>query len=174
MRLCSPTAKLFTASSSENPDLWRVLKEGGNNFGIVTRFTLRSFPYAPLWTSGIVTLAAFQYAKSLKTYHDYLAHASSGKPGAFDEDAAGPNPQFCLHPETWISDPSHFQSCIPRSQRTRSGQLIGMQRSFKSLRASIKTEWRPTHASSKDLVVLHLLEPVTHGARQLSAMILKL
>ncbi|GAM37142.1 hypothetical protein TCE0_022f06807 [Talaromyces pinophilus] len=82
--------KVVTASSSENPDLWRVLKGGGNNFGIVTRFTLRSFPYAPLWTSGIVTLAAFQYAKSLKAYHDYLAHASSGKPGAFDEDAAGP------------------------------------------------------------------------------------
>ncbi|EED23504.1 FAD binding domain protein [Talaromyces stipitatus ATCC 10500] len=82
--------KVVTASASENPDLWRVLKGGGNNFGIVTRFTLRSFPYAPLWTSGIVTLAAFQYAKSLKAYHDYLAHTSSGKPGAFDEDAAGP------------------------------------------------------------------------------------
>ena len=82
--------KVVTASASENPDLWRVLKGGGNNFGIVTRFTLRSFPYAPLWTSGIVTLAAFQHAKSLKAYHDYLAHTSSGKPGAFDEDAAGP------------------------------------------------------------------------------------
>lgn len=82
--------KIVTASASENPDLWRVLKGGGNNFGIVTRFTLRSFPYAPLWTSGLMTLAAFQYAKSLKAYHDYLAHTSSGKPGAFDEDAAGP------------------------------------------------------------------------------------
>lgn len=82
--------KIVIASASENPDLWRVLKGGGNNFGIVTRFTLRSFPYAPLWTSGIVTLAALQYAKSLKAYHDYLTHTSSGKPGAFDEDAAGP------------------------------------------------------------------------------------
>lgn len=82
--------KVVTASASENPDLWRVLKGGGNNFGIVTRFTLRSFPYAPLWTSSIVTPAVFQYAKSLRAYHDYLTHASSGKPGAFDEDAAGP------------------------------------------------------------------------------------
>lgn len=82
--------KVVTASAEENPDLWRVLKGGGNNFGIVTRFTLRSFPYAPVWTAGIVTLAAFQYEKSLNAYHDYLAHASSGKPGAFDEDAAGP------------------------------------------------------------------------------------
>ena len=82
--------RVVTATASENPDLWRVLKGGGNNFGIVTRFTLRSFPYAPVWTLGIVTPAAFQYAKSLKAYHDYLSHASSGKPGAFDEDAAGP------------------------------------------------------------------------------------
>lgn len=82
--------KVVTASASENSDLWKVMKGGGNNFGIMTRFTLRCFPSAPLWTSGIVTLAAFQYAKSLKAFNDYLAHTSSGKPGAFDEDAASP------------------------------------------------------------------------------------
>jgi hypothetical protein len=33
---------------------------------------------------------AFQHAKALKAYHNYLEHASSGQPGAFDENTAGP------------------------------------------------------------------------------------
>lgn len=81
---------VVTASASEHPDLWRVLKGGAGNFGIVTRFTLRSLPAAPLWFGQLFTPAAFQQAKALKVYHDYLAHASSGRPGAFDENAAGP------------------------------------------------------------------------------------
>jgi FAD/FMN-containing dehydrogenase len=78
-----------TASASENPELWRVLKGGGNNFGIVTQFTLRSLTAAPIWKS-MMFGPAFQHAKMLKDYHDYLDHASSGKLGAFDENAAGP------------------------------------------------------------------------------------
>lgn len=84
------SGSIVTASASQNSELWRVLKGGCNNFGIVTRFTLRSMPAAPVWTSQTIIPAAFQHAKALKAYHDYLEHASSGRPGAFDEDAAGP------------------------------------------------------------------------------------
>ncbi|KAH7304282.1 FAD binding domain protein [Stachybotrys elegans] len=78
---------VVTASASENPELWRVLKGGGNNFGIVTRFTLRSIPSAPIWVGQMFAPAVFQKAKALKAYHDYLEHASSS---GFDENAAGP------------------------------------------------------------------------------------
>jgi FAD/FMN-containing dehydrogenase len=81
---------IVTASASENPDLWRVLKGGSSNFGIVTRFQLRSIPSAPIWTSQMFAPAAFQQEKALAVYHDYIEHASSGRPGAFDENAAGP------------------------------------------------------------------------------------
>ena len=81
---------IVTASASEHPELWRVLKGGANNFGVVTRFTMRSMPAAPLWASQTIAPAAFQHAKALKAYHSYLKHASSGQPGAFDENAAGP------------------------------------------------------------------------------------
>ena len=81
---------VVTASASLHPELWRVLKGGSNNFGIVTRFTLRSLPSAPLWVGQMFAPAAFQYAKALKAYHNYLEHASSGQPDAFDENAAGP------------------------------------------------------------------------------------
>ncbi|KAI9691310.1 MAG: hypothetical protein M1820_009773 [Bogoriella megaspora] len=81
---------IVMASASEHSDLWRVLKGGSNNFGIVTRFTLRAMPAGLVWASQTIAPAAFQHAKALKAYHDYLNHVSSGQPGAFDENAAGP------------------------------------------------------------------------------------
>ncbi|KAK3937345.1 hypothetical protein QBC46DRAFT_12195 [Diplogelasinospora grovesii] len=80
---------VVTASASVRPDLWRVLKGGSSNFGIVTHFTLRSLPSAPLWV-GRMFSPGYQHAKALAAWHDYLEHVSSGQPGAFDENAAGP------------------------------------------------------------------------------------
>lgn len=37
------------ANASSCSDLFRVLKGGGNNFGIITRFILRTVPSAPVW-----------------------------------------------------------------------------------------------------------------------------
>jgi hypothetical protein len=85
---------VVTASSSVNPELWRVLKGGSSNFGIVTRFTLRSFPSAPVWIGEMYAPTVFQHAKGIKIFHDYLEHASSGQPGAFDENAPGPMLSF--------------------------------------------------------------------------------
>lgn len=34
---------IVNANAHENPDLWFALKGGSNNFGVVTRFDLRTF-----------------------------------------------------------------------------------------------------------------------------------
>lgn len=44
---------ILQANTHENADLWKALKGGGNNFGVVTRFDLRTYPQGPFW-SGIV------------------------------------------------------------------------------------------------------------------------
>ncbi|KAI1385203.1 uncharacterized protein F4822DRAFT_438116 [Hypoxylon trugodes] len=42
--------RIITADATgEYSDLFRVLKGGGNNFGIVTKFTMRTFSSGPLW-----------------------------------------------------------------------------------------------------------------------------
>ncbi|KAK5993998.1 FAD-dependent monooxygenase sdcF [Cladobotryum mycophilum] len=42
--------RIITAEAGgQHADLFRVLKGGGNNFGIVTRFTMRTFPSGPIW-----------------------------------------------------------------------------------------------------------------------------
>lgn len=81
---------VVNASATENADLWRVLKGGSSNFGIVTRFMMRSFPSTPIWVGQTYVPAALQRNRAFKALHGYLNHASSGEPGSFDENAAGP------------------------------------------------------------------------------------
>lgn len=84
------SGSITTASASTNPDLWRALKGGSNNFGIVTRFTVRSFPSAKIW-SGFLYMPASQTAKVLAAFHECVNRADSGDPSTtYDNDAAGP------------------------------------------------------------------------------------
>lgn len=79
-----------TASASTNSDLWRALKGGSNNFGIVTRFTARSFPSTKIW-SGFLYMPASQAVKVLTAFHQCVNRADSGDPATtYDNYAAGP------------------------------------------------------------------------------------
>ena len=44
----------MNANAKENYDLWLALKGGSNNFGVITRFDLRSFPQGDFWGGTIV------------------------------------------------------------------------------------------------------------------------
>ena len=41
-------ASIVTASETQNVDLFNVLRGGGNNFGIVTTYTLKVHPMGPV------------------------------------------------------------------------------------------------------------------------------
>ncbi|KAI1778061.1 FAD-binding domain-containing protein [Hypoxylon cercidicola] len=43
------SGEIVQANAKENTDLWRALRGGGNNFGIVTRFDLRTFTQGAFW-----------------------------------------------------------------------------------------------------------------------------
>lgn len=47
------SGKLVNANAREHSDLWFALRGGSNNFGVVTRFDLRTFEQGPFW-GGIV------------------------------------------------------------------------------------------------------------------------
>jgi hypothetical protein len=81
---------ITTASEKWNPDLWRALKGGGNNFGIVTRLTLRSFPSGSVW-SGFLYMPSSQAQKTLVGFNEFLDRIISDDEGkTYDEYAAGP------------------------------------------------------------------------------------
>lgn len=81
---------ITTASASTNPDLWRALKGGSNNFGIVTRFRARSFPSTKIW-SGFLYMRGSQAVNVLAAFHEYVNRACSSDPSTtYDNHAAGP------------------------------------------------------------------------------------
>ncbi|KAI0044154.1 FAD-binding domain-containing protein [Auriscalpium vulgare] len=51
--LVLPSGNVTTVTSADN-DLWFALRGGGNNFGIVTKFTLKSHPQTAVWGGSVV------------------------------------------------------------------------------------------------------------------------
>ncbi|KAI0753246.1 FAD binding domain-containing protein [Daedaleopsis nitida] len=45
---------IITANNSTNSDLWKTLKGGGGNFGIVTAYTLQAHPMGQVWGGNLV------------------------------------------------------------------------------------------------------------------------
>jgi hypothetical protein len=82
--------EIVTASATSNSDLWRALKGGANNFGVVTRFAARSFPSADIW-SGFLYMPSSQAPKVLSAFHEFVDRVVTNDEGkTYDEYAAGP------------------------------------------------------------------------------------
>lgn len=73
------------ASELINPELWRALKGGSNNFGIVTSFVARSFPTTNIW-SGFLYMTSSKASQVIRTFYNF----TEAKPDIYDEYAAGP------------------------------------------------------------------------------------
>ncbi|KAI0164073.1 FAD-binding domain-containing protein [Xylariaceae sp. FL1272] len=52
------SGEIVQANAEHHTNLWKALKGGGNNFGIVTRFDLRTFPQKPFWGGVVFYLAS--------------------------------------------------------------------------------------------------------------------
>ncbi|TVY12607.1 Bifunctional solanapyrone synthase [Lachnellula arida] len=92
-KLVLASGAITTASVSSNPDLWRALKGGSSNFGIVTSFTARSFPCGMIW-SGFLYMPSFQATKTLAAFHECVNRAGASVDNnittTHDNHAAGP------------------------------------------------------------------------------------
>lgn len=80
---------IVNANAKSNDDLWRALKGGSNNFGIVTRFDLLAFPQGELWGGVVVQSitgleAAFDVLVNLTTSPHYDPFASFVMSTIFD------------------------------------------------------------------------------------------
>lgn len=48
---------IVNANANENSDLWIALKGGSNNFGVVTRFDMKTFKQGPFWGGSVFYFA---------------------------------------------------------------------------------------------------------------------
>ncbi|KAL8822082.1 MAG: hypothetical protein Q9191_007176 [Dirinaria sp. TL-2023a] len=76
---------IVTASETSHAGLWRALKGGSNNFGVVTSFVARSFPSTSIW-SGFLYMTSGKANQVIDAFHDF----TQARPDVYDEYAAGP------------------------------------------------------------------------------------
>lgn len=67
--------RITTASAEEHEDLFRALKGGGNNFGIVTQFTVKTFPSSQIW-GGLSFKPVDVLPAAAEALVDFTTHAS--------------------------------------------------------------------------------------------------
>ncbi|PHH59309.1 hypothetical protein CDD81_3401 [Ophiocordyceps australis] len=71
--LVDSTGTALDVNASSHPDLFRALKGGGNNFGIVTRFDMATFAAPPAFLHGSVTFALHAAPHLAKAYVNYVS-----------------------------------------------------------------------------------------------------
>ncbi|KAI5857351.1 hypothetical protein GGS23DRAFT_345442 [Durotheca rogersii] len=65
--------KIRRANKKENSDLWRALKGGGNNFGVVTQIVFQTFPVKDVWGGNAAYLPATGVNGVAKAFADFTA-----------------------------------------------------------------------------------------------------
>ena len=73
-------ASIITASESHNADLWKALKGGINNYGVVTAYTMKAHPQGQIWGGNIV-YTADQTPQILAAVRDFTEYYPDDKAG---------------------------------------------------------------------------------------------
>ena len=71
------TGELVNANATHHPDLYKALKGGGNNFGIVTRFDFRTFDQGLFW-GGFLVLPVNESANQLQALQEFTTNSGNG------------------------------------------------------------------------------------------------
>lgn len=61
------SGEVVSCNANDHQDLWKALRGGGNNFGIVTRYDMRTFKQGPFWGGSV-----FYYPGSFPSQIDAL------------------------------------------------------------------------------------------------------
>lgn len=72
--LVTASGEILEVNLESYPDLYWALRGGGNNFGIVTRFDLETFPQTGMWGGSVVTSEA-GFGEVLDAFYDFAHNA---------------------------------------------------------------------------------------------------
>ncbi|KAF1987396.1 FAD-binding domain-containing protein [Aulographum hederae CBS 113979] len=74
-------ASIVSVTRENNPDLMRAMRGGGSQFGIVTQFTLQTYPVGKIW-AGIRMYGAQQQKEVFEGLHDFIEKNNVNKKAA--------------------------------------------------------------------------------------------
>ena len=76
MEVVLADGSIANANAIQRPDLFRALKGGSNNFGIVTRFDLKTYPQGQLW-GGFIAYPSATVPQQLLAFESFMRSAKS-------------------------------------------------------------------------------------------------
>lgn len=76
--IVTSSGKIIHANEVEHSDLWWALKLGSTNYGIVTAFTVKTFPVGPIW--GGIRIFSAEDSKIIIANFAKYAEKSNGDP----------------------------------------------------------------------------------------------
>lgn len=147
------SGEVVNANANENADLFKALKGGGNNFGVVTRFDMRTFKQGPFWGG-----AVFYFAAQFPSQIEALVNEVT-KPDASDEthimislffaeelakgmgldQALGLNQAYCTQEIEKPSVLEPFATMQPQIDQLNSMQMITLKGAAEEQAAMSKT-----------------------------------
>ena len=74
MEVVLADGSIINANALQNHDLFKALKGGSNNFGIVTRFDLHTYPQGQMW-GGFIAYPESTIAQQLSAFDRFLQSA---------------------------------------------------------------------------------------------------
>ena len=76
MEIVLADGSIVNANALQRSDLFKALKGGSNNFGIVTRFDLKSYPQGQLW-GGFIAYPSTTIPQQLSAFQCFMQSAKS-------------------------------------------------------------------------------------------------
>ena len=76
MEIVLADGSIVNANALQRPDLFRALKGASNNFGIVTRFDLKTYPQGQLW-GGFIAYPSSTVTQQLSAFQSFMQSAKS-------------------------------------------------------------------------------------------------
>ena len=76
MEVVLADGSIVNANTLQRPDLFKALKGGSNNFGIVTRFDLKTYSQGQLW-GGFIAYPSSTIPQQLSAFQSFIQSAKS-------------------------------------------------------------------------------------------------
>ncbi len=76
MEVVLADGSIVNVNTFQRPDLFEALKGGSNNFGIVTRFDLKTYPQGQLW-GGFIAYPSSTIPQQLSAFGSFMQSAKS-------------------------------------------------------------------------------------------------
>ncbi|KAK5113388.1 hypothetical protein LTR62_003488 [Meristemomyces frigidus] len=158
------SGQLVDANATSNPDLWRALRGGSNNFGIVTTFTMRTFEQGKFW-GGFIGFTIDTITQQFQAFQDLLGSANYDPYAALIYSVV-----YNVTGRNWYVA-SNFEYTKNQTYPPFFKEFTSLPQTFSTMRISNLTDFTLELAASNPIGFRQLFATGTYGnsAKQMAA-----